>query len=167
MTASWACGRAGALLHARLDGELGGTDADWLGAHLATCSACREIGEELALVREALRAAPLLGFPERDLEEVWDRTIRAPRRSGRLRPLLGGLAAAGLAAVLLLSGGFRRPPDLASDAEVLRAAADLRLVLRITDRELRRTGATALHEVIGQEIAPALRQAQAAGEREE
>ncbi|HET9299878.1 MAG TPA: hypothetical protein VFO11_08020, partial [Candidatus Polarisedimenticolaceae bacterium] len=96
---SLACARARAGLQARLDADPAQrVDAAEIESHLAECSNCRALARELQEVQDALRAAPLLHFPDAALEEVWERTVRA-RQVTRLRRGLavwGGLAAAGI-----------------------------------------------------------------------
>jgi hypothetical protein len=162
---SLACARARAGLQARLDADpalrVDGAEVD---AHLAGCAECRGLAGELQEVQDALRAAPLLQFPDAALEEVWERTVRA-RQVTRLRrgvAVWGGLAAAGILGALLLAVPRGAPaPQGPSPEEVRRAAAEVEFVFRLTDHEIRHQGTRALSEVLGGEVAPALR----AGER--
>jgi hypothetical protein len=162
---SLACARARAGLQARLDADPAQrVDGAEIDGHLAGCAECRAIARELQEVQDALRAAPVLRFPDAALEEVWDRTVRA-RQVTRLRRGLGvwsGLAAAGILGALLLAVP-RGPaaPRGPSPEEVRRAAAEVEFVFRLTDQEIRHQGSRALSEVLDGEVAPALR----AGER--
>jgi hypothetical protein len=136
-----------------------GPDMD---AHLARCADCREALRDYEAVREALRAAPTLRFPDDALEEVWDRTVRARgvRTSHRRAAALwGGLAAAGLLGAVLLGAPHEVRDPGPTRGEVLRAAAQLDYVLRLTDRQIRRQGTRALRVVLDDEVAPALRRA--------
>src|SRR6185503_13826064 len=83
---SLACARARAGLQARLDADPAQrVDAAELEAHLAGCADCRAFAHELQEVQDALRAAPLLRFPDEALEAVWDRTVRARQVTGLRR----------------------------------------------------------------------------------
>lgn len=162
---SLACARARAALQTRLDEDPREPVAQGdVEAHLAGCEACRALARELAEVQAALRAAPLLPFPEDALEAVWDRTVRIRRaaRTRRTAALWGGLAAAAVLGALLLAVP-REPhgPPGPSHEEVLRAAADVQFVLRLTGHEIRNQGTRALHEVLDDEVAPALRRKRA------
>lgn len=162
---SLACARARAALQARLDDDPTAPVLA-IGAHLGGCAACRDLARELAEVQEALHAAPLLAFPDEALEQVWDRTVRTgprllrDRRGRRAAALWSGLAAAGVLGALLLAAPRGVPsPEGPSREEVLRAAADVRFVLNLTDREIRHQGTRALREVLDDEVAPAMRRA--------
>lgn len=162
---SLACARARAGLQARLDADPAQrVDAAGLEAHLAGCADCRAFARELQEVQDALRAAPLLRFPDEALEAVWDRTVRARQVTGLRRGVAvwSSLAAAGVLGALLLAVPHGTPaPQGPSDEEVRRAAAQVEFVLRLTDHEIRHQGTRALREVLDGEVAPALR----AGER--
>jgi predicted anti-sigma-YlaC factor YlaD len=157
------CARARTFLQAALDEDPSDPVAPGaVDSHLAACTDCRALARELAQVQAALRAAPLLRFPDDALEEVWDRTVRAPRvpRVRRAAAVWGGLAAAAvLGALLLAVPRAPRTPPGPSQQEVLRAAADVQFVLRLTDHEIRHQGSRALSEVLNDEVAPALRKA--------
>ena len=158
---SLACARARAGLQARLDADPEQhVDGAEIEAHLAGCADCRALARELQEVQDALRAAPLLHFPDAALERVWDRTVRA-RQITRLRrgmAVWGGLAAAGFLGAILLAvpHGPQTPPG-PSPEEVRRAAAQVEFVFRLTDQEIRHQGTRALREVLDGEVAPALR----------
>ena len=161
---SLACARARAGLQARLDGDWDErVDAAEVETHLAACTDCRALAGELQEVQDALRAAPLLRFPDEALDEVWERTVRA-RQVTRLRRGLavwGGLAAAGILGALLLAvPRGTHAPQGPSPEEVRRAAADVQFVFRLTDHEIRHQGTRALSEVLDGEVAPALRAAE-------
>jgi len=162
---SIACARARAGLQARLDADPAQrVDTAEIEAHLTACPECRAVARELQEVQDALRAAPLLHFPDQALEEVWDRTLRAPRvtRVRRSVAVWSGLAAAGILGALLLAVPHGTPvPQGPSEEEVRRAAAEVQFVFRLTDHEIRHQGTRALREVLDGEVAPALR----AGER--
>lgn len=171
------CARALERIHRRLDGEaLEPAEARGLEAHLAVCSDCREAAQELEQLQAALRALPSPPFPDAALERVWRRTSRRPLA---VRPRLGGwlldwraaavaTAAAGLALLLWWPGvgpdERSAPPDAARGAssapteqELARAAEEVRLVLGMTARALRRTERTAVDEVLAGKVSTALR----------
>jgi predicted anti-sigma-YlaC factor YlaD len=158
---SLGCARARAALQARLDEDPDApVESAEIEAHLSGCADCRALARELAEVQDGLRSAPLLAFPDEALESVWDRTVRA-RPWRRAVAVWGGLAAAGiLGALLLATPRGARVPQGPSQQEVLQAAADVRFVLRLTDQQIRSQGTRVLHEVLDDEVAPALRQAE-------
>jgi predicted anti-sigma-YlaC factor YlaD len=161
-----ACARARQALQSRLDEDPREPVAtEEVERHLQGCPDCRALAHELAEVQAALRGSPLLHFPDEALEQVWARTVRAPKfRVRRAAALWSGLAAAGvLAALLLTLPRGARAPHGPSQEEVLRAAADVQFVLRLTDHEIRHQGTRALSEVLNEEVAPALRRAERDG----
>lgn len=180
-----ACRRARRALAARPDGELAPPEQLALERHLASCDACRAYGEGIDGALDALREIPAsLPFPDEALEQIWDRTLRAqrsaPRREAtprasvppgrRRRSSAWPIAAA--AAVLLAAivgpylalrgaGSTSPPPAAAASAslspEERRAAADLKLVLQLTDRAVERSRRAAIDGVIRRGVDPALR----------
>jgi len=157
---SLACARARAGLQARMDADPAQrVDAAEIETHLAGCADCRALARELQEVQDALRAAPLLHFPDAALEEVWERTVRA-RQVTRLRrgvAVWGGLAAAGILGAILLAVPWTPTQQGPSPEEVRRAAAEVQFVFRLTDHEIQHQGTRALNEVLGGEVGPALR----------
>ena len=161
---SLACARARTGLQARLDADPAQQlETAEIEAHLDACPDCRALARELQEVQDALRAAPLLHFPDQALEEVWDRTVRAPgvTRTRRAVAVWGGLAAAGILGALLLAVPHGTPgPQRPSEEEVRRAAAEVQFVFRLANHEIRHQGTRALREVLDGEVAPALRAAE-------
>jgi hypothetical protein len=110
-------------------------------------------------VRQALRSMPLLRFPDADLEQVLNRTVRAePRRRLVWRPLAAAAAvAAVLLGVFLLRGtGTGDGTEAFSRQQVEQAAAELRLVLAYTAKTVRHAERTAVGGVLVNEMSPAL-----------
>ena len=168
------CSEAREAVHVSLDAEL--MDAALkrrLEAHLAGCTECRAFVAEMRVVQEGLRSLPELQLPDEALEEVWNRTTRARRVRGF--PRRWNLAAAAAAVlVVVLAGLWLRngsAPPGPTDAELERAAAQARLVLGLTSRALQRSERAVLHDVLTDEVSPALRRvpiqwpARRAGER--
>ena len=142
--------------------------------------------EDTDWVGEVLRGAPELTLPDADLERVWDRTIRAaapgaaaagpeatrgkvvpirrwvPGRAAAVR--WSALAAAVVAAVafLTLDHSTAPVPRRGLDPELLRAAAELRAVMRLADETVRGESGAAMASVLQREVAPALRRAEPA-----
>ena len=170
------CAEALARTHRRLDGDaLEPAEARRLEAHLAACSRCREAAQELEQLQAALRTLPSPPFPDAALERVWQQTSRRHRA---VRPWLGGwlldwraaavaTAAAALALLLWWPGAEQEeivaPPTTRaesaapSEQELARAADEVRLVLGMTARALRRTERTAVDEVLAGKVSAALR----------
>jgi predicted anti-sigma-YlaC factor YlaD len=90
------CRRTRELVSLALDGELSELDAARLEAHLAGCTACRQLEVELAGLTFALRGAPL---------EQLSHPVSLPQRvRWSLRPLQVGAAAAAIAVAAGLAG---------------------------------------------------------------
>jgi anti-sigma factor RsiW len=179
------CRTARRALLAREDGALPAAERDALERHVAACAECRRRADEIARTLGALRAMPAaLPFPDDALEAVWDRTVRAARpagardtsrpahpprapRTGRAAGWRLALAAAALLAAVLgpwLAFRARESavPAAASAAvslgpEERRAAAELKLVLQLTDRALQRSQRAAVGGVLRRGVHPALR----------
>jgi anti-sigma factor RsiW len=179
------CRTARRALLTREDGLLPAVERDALERHLAECADCLDRAVEIEATLGALRTLPSsLPFPDDALESIWNRTIRTARpggapvarfADGEARALrrsraagwrLALAAAALLAAVLGPWLAFRAregaaPASLSAAAslspEEQRAAAELVLVLRLTDRALQRSQRAAVDGVLRRGIDPALR----------
>jgi anti-sigma factor RsiW len=159
-----ACAAARDAIHARLDrDELAAGAFEELAAHLGGCSECRAFESDLEAIGAELRAIPKLELPDEVLDEVWSRTVDAPSSTAsgfprHLRPVLA--AAAMLTVVVIGLWQVRGPaePPSPTRAEVLQAAEEVRMVLALTSRQLRRAENTAVRDVLAGEISPALQQ---------
>lgn len=160
----FACASARRQVHERLDGTL--RDAASLDAHVAVCASCREAAEDLAALVGGLGELPGMTLPDADVECVWARTVAAPAHDVRHRNLRWRVAVA--AAAVLVGAAMlvpllrddvlgRRGAATMSDAEIARAAAEVQLVFKITDRAIQRSNRTAVDRAIGTGVAPALR----------
>ena len=89
------CERARSWISLRVDDELSEFECALLDAHLARCSACAEVAEDVGSVTAALRAAPL---------ESLSRPVSVPVRKRR-HVALPTRAAASAAALLVTIGG--------------------------------------------------------------
>ncbi len=179
------CRTARRTLLAREDGAQPAATREALERHLAACAPCRRRAVEIDQALGALRSLPpALPFPAEALESVWDRTIRAEPRAAA-PPVLDAIRSArpprgarvtgwrlALAAAVLLAAvlgpyvAFRAREDAAPAApqasaslgpEERRAAAELRLVLELTDRALQRSQRAAVDGVLRRGVDPALR----------
>lgn len=160
------CETARELIHRLLDGELMDVvRRQELEDHLDSCADCSSAQEELGAVQSALGALPELPLPDAALEEVWQRTTRrgSARRPGPARRWLDWRPAAAAAALALALyaawsvDGVRTEP---TPEEVARAVEETRMVLGLTARALRdarQSAATAVREVLADEVSPALR----------
>ena len=91
------CARARFWASLRIDGELSELEGALLDAHLARCTACREVVAGFTGAAESLRAAPLAAPPR-----VAVRGTRAPRR------VLVAVAVAAVVVLGALAGGLVR-----------------------------------------------------------
>jgi hypothetical protein len=159
------CARAMDRVHRRLDGEpLDSPDARWLAKHLAVCTGCRRANVELQQIQTVLQSLGAESFPDTGLERVWEKTTRVPRRALWVDWRVAA------AAVVLFSALFglwqlRSPvPEVPlqtavagpSEQDLTRAAAEARLVLRITASAIHRTERAAVSEVLEKRLSPAL-----------
>ncbi len=179
------CRTARRALLAREDGAQPAAAREALERHLAACAPCRRRAVEIDQALGALRALPpALPFPDEALESIWNRTLRAapaaaepplrgavraarpPRASRAAGWRLALAAAAVLAAVLGPYVAFRAregaapvglPASASLGPEERRAAAELRLVLQLTDRALQRSQRAAVDGVLRRGVDPALR----------
>ena len=107
---------------ARLDGELDSRREEAIDEHLAGCDECTAFAQRIAAVRQSVRLQPVEQVPdltERILGAIDD---SPPRRTAR--PFVRTAAIAAAAAALVFLGTsveiFRRSPDVATAAEVVR-----------------------------------------------
>jgi predicted anti-sigma-YlaC factor YlaD len=153
-----ACDVGRERVHAHFDETPDAPASDNLLLHLRTCPGCRELFDDLAIVRDTLRARPSPSLPAADLEAVWDRTVRRPRwlDSGRRAAVAAVLVTAVSLSTLWLLRGPAVPPG-PTPAEIARAEAQAELVLSYTARALSATRNAATREVVGAKISPAVR----------
>ncbi len=154
------CASVREAIHAKLDAApLDTALRERLEAHLAGCSDCRELAQELRRVQQGLRSLPELQLPDDALEQVWSRTTGATRRPA-MRP---GFRLAAAAVLVVALGGLwllrEQAPPQPTEAELHQAAAEARLVLQLSSRALRRTEQAAFRDVLTEEISGALRRA--------
>lgn len=160
------CARAVRNVHQRLDGDVLDADgADWLSQHLEKCADCRQAQEELEQIQQALRGLKASPLPQDAMDEVWDRTTRAPgRRVWADWRTVAAAAVLVLAFLGIWQVSNRTVPGTEvtvaeatpSEAELTRAAAEARYVLNLTATALRRSERAAMGEVVGKRVVPAL-----------
>jgi len=160
------CAAAREELHHAFDGDGPGAGAP---DHLDGCSACRDWASDLAELRRAMSALPQPAFPDEALQEVWSRTVDRPGRPlGRPAWAWAVAAALLLAAVGLGLWGFLAPesaqeqPTVAAstaeptEEEIRKAAEEVRMVLALTSRAVRRSERVAMRRILAGQVAPAL-----------
>lgn len=147
----------------RLDGPIDAESAAALEDHLRRCGDCREAASGLGAVRSALRGMPSPPMPEEVRRAILARTVEAavPDRAGRRAGGRFWSAVAAAAVLLAIVAGvlwsdLRRDPG-PSIAETERAEREARYVLSIASAALRRGERAAIHQVLGNEVAPAVR----------
>lgn len=155
-----ACDVGRERVHALFDGDTETPVPENLRSHFSTCAGCRELYEELAIVRAVLRARPHDAMPDDALEAVWERTVRAPRRGwldGRRRAAVAAVLVTGvsLSTLWLLRGPAA--PSGPTTAEIARAEAQADLVFAYTARALAATRHAAARSVVGSKVSPAVR----------
>ena len=155
-----ACDIGRERIHALFDETAEGPLPESLQSHFGTCAGCRELYEELTILRAALRARTLPPMPDEALEAVWERTVRAPRTGwldGRRRAAVAAVLVTG---VSLSTIWLLRPASVPSGptaAEIARAEAQADLVFAYTARALAATRTAATRNVVGSKISPAVR----------
>jgi predicted anti-sigma-YlaC factor YlaD len=169
------CDEARLSIQNGLDGPIDAAERASLDLHLAECAECRAYRDGLQGVQAALRALPELTLPDDALEAVWDRTTRAEAPS-RVRVWVYGWRGLAAAAVLtgvliglwawvgndpIVNGGTlaetQVTPGELTEEEIELAAEQVRLVLGLTGSALRRAEHAAVDQVLGGEVAPALK----------
>lgn len=154
-----ACDVGRERVHAFFDEAPDGPVPDGLQAHFATCAGCRELHEELTILRAALRARPLPPMPDEALDAVWERTVRAPRAhwlDTRRRAAVAAVLVTGVSLSTLWLLTTSAPPGPTA-AEIARAEAQADLVLAYTARAFAATRTATTRSVVGSKISPAVR----------
>ena len=134
--------------------------------HLATCAACRELGEDLVSLSHALRALPRVPFPPDALDAVWRETVRAkpaaqPANVGfwRFAAAASFVAALGTATLYFV---FAPAPHRGPTAvELAKATAEAEMVFGYTARALNATRVATTERVLATKVSPAVRSAAA------
>jgi anti-sigma factor RsiW len=158
VSSEYGCDQAREAIHRRLDADLmEATDLDRLQAHLVACESCRELEQELKTIQSGLRGLPTMKLPDEVLERVFQETERAP--SHPKRPMWALIAAASLVVALGGWWAVEQRPSGPTDAELVRASQEARLVLKMASDALKRTERTAFHDVVAGELGGALRRA--------
>jgi len=105
------CEKYREMISAGLDGELSQNDELSLREHLASCSDCRRLADELASMSEMNKTMPAAVMPEEIENRIKRYTVEAPGRGKSWRNVLfgyyrvpRGLVWAGMAAVLFFVG---------------------------------------------------------------
>ena len=153
-----ACDVGRERVHAHFDETPDAPASESLRLHLRTCPGCRELFDDLAILRDTLRARPSPSLPSADLEAVWDRTVRRPRwLDARKRAAVAAVLVTGVSlSTLWLLRGPSVPPG-PTPAEIARAEAQADLVLSYTARALAATRNAATRDVVGSKVSPAVR----------
>lgn len=151
------------------DGRLGGGRRAAVTAHLAECRACRGYLESLRAMRAALAGLRVVELPSEALSAVAQRRERGTRRSrgthesrpAVLRrssmPRRAGWPAAIAAAVLLALLVWPARGLTEQEVRVRRAAVETETTLRLVGDAFERIEQVALHELLDERLAPALR----------
>ena len=155
-----ACDVGRERVHAHFDETPDAPASASLRAHLQACPGCRELFDDLTVLRNTLRAHPRPELPAHDLEAVWDRTVRRPgarwfdarKRAAAAAVLVTGVS---LSTLWLLRGPSVPPGPTA--AEIARAEAQADLVFSYTARALSATRNAAARDIVGSKVSPAVR----------
>lgn len=149
-------------IHEAFDDDRGDALPTELRAHLASCTACRELARDLAALRDGLRALPREPLPSDALDRVWRDTVRA--KGFAKPPAWRGWRAAAAAVVVTALGvstlymvSIPTAPPGPSAAELAVAEAQAEMVLGYTARALAATREAATHQVILDKVSPAVR----------
>ena len=158
-TQGMTCSTAMELFHRVLDNDLmEATERQGMQAHLAVCSECAETAGQLRELQDLLRGMAEQPMPDDAVNEVWQRTIRAPRsrkQRGWRDWRFAAAAAIVVFAVWIGVGQFRVNPP-ATNTEALRAAQEVRMVLQLTANALKRSEEVVFRRVFSEEVSPAL-----------
>jgi len=153
------CARARRTQHRLLDGEpIPDVERRSQAGHVAACPDCRAAAEDLDRIVRAFAGISETAMPPRTLDGIWDRTVRS--KGGRAGSAGMWRFAASLVLTAALAGlwGWQRrtAPAAPTEAELRRAASDVRLVLGLTGRAIHSTEQTAIRAVLGREVSGAL-----------
>jgi hypothetical protein len=155
-----ACDVGRERVHAFFDEVGDGPVPESLQSHFATCAGCRELFDELTILRAALRARPAPPMPDDALEVVWERTVRAPRTGwldGRRRAAVAAVLVTGVSLSTLWLLRTTSAPSGPTPAEIARAEAQADIVLSYAARAIQATRTATTHRVVGSKISPAVR----------
>jgi anti-sigma factor RsiW len=155
------CTEALARIHAVLDGDLMDVaERQALDDHLEGCTECRAARVEFEQIQSSLRGLTSVPFPDDAFQQVLAETSRAPKPAVHSRWGVGWRAAA--AAVLAVGmtatlwGVWSTTPTGPDQAEIDQAAAEARMVLKLTAQAFARTQHAAIEGVMSGEVSPAL-----------
>jgi predicted anti-sigma-YlaC factor YlaD len=149
-------------IHEAFDDDRGDALPTELRAHLASCAACRELADDLAALRVALRELPREPLPPAALDQVWRNTVRAEGAARRpawttWRAAAAAVVVTALGASTLYMVSIPTAPPGPSAAELARAEAQAEMVFGYTARALAATRKAATHQVIVDRVSPAVR----------
>ena len=149
-------------IHDALDDERTGSLPELVRAHIAACSACRDVERDLLSLIQALRALPRAPLPAAALDAVWRETIHARRGASTTIPGLRRLAAAAVfvtavSATTLYFVFAPTPSTRPSRVELARASAQADMVFGYTARALAATRNAAAERVLASKVSPAVR----------
>ena len=115
-TADDVCRRMRLLIQADLDGELEAAEAAVVAEHVAGCTRCRDVRQQLATLQTKLRAELPFHAAPPELRARLERRLR-PRRPRAILPFGAGFALAACLALLLVLPRALVPshPDLEGD----------------------------------------------------
>lgn len=146
-------------VHQTLDGDLmEATARTRMESHLAVCPVCSQAAGQLREMQDALRGFAETPLPGPALESVWERSIRSPAVGRGRRWFDARFAAAAAAVVLVVWIGVRTwPQPEHQDAQALRVAQEVRMVLQLAANAINRSNDVAIEQVFTNEVSPALR----------
>ncbi len=161
------CSAAMELFHRVLDGDLmEARERRRMDAHLEACPACAEKAAQLREMQDLLRAMAERPMPDDAIDDVRDRTVRAPKTRTRPRWLDWRFAAAAAVVVFATWVGVQvwDPPQRGlvpqattePSVDPEQAAQEVRMVLRLAANAIRKSEEVAFREVFAEEVSPAL-----------
>ena len=153
------CSTAMERFHRVLDADLmEARERQRMEEHLAVCEACAEKSAQLREMQDLLRAMAEQPMPDEAMDEVWGRTVKAPRV--RMRPRWQDWRFAAAAAVVVAATwvGVKNVPDRTPgpDLAAQQAAREVRMVLQLAANALKKSEEVAFREVFAEEVSPAL-----------
>jgi len=149
-------------IHEAYDDDHTGALPEPVRTHIAACSACRELNDDLLSLSHTLRALPRAPLPDDALDAVWRETIHARHGATSTAAGVWRLAAAAVFVTALGTATLYfvlapAPPPGPSTVELARASAQAEMVFGYTARALAATRDATTDRVLASKVSPAVR----------
>lgn len=157
-----ACDEIRRIIEERLDGFRVAVPHDRaVEEHLVECGGCRDYLDDMLLLRDELRALPLIPLPDDAFDAVLTQTVGGdPAGQSMSRRHVGltrfATAAAVALGVVLPWFLLNQPNAAVRESEVNRAVVEAHYVLDVVASALRRAERAAVGDVLGGRLAPVM-----------